>query len=166
MNPARGRGIESGKQAVQRAGPPEFPGGQPVAQRLVARRAFEQAVQKSAEVEAGASGDYGEAAARRNAGDGLARQPRVFTGGEELVGIHDVDEVVRNAAPLFRRQLGGSDIEVPVDLERVAVDHFAVERFGNGQRQSALSGAGGAGHCNQRALRRIRSYRAIHLVIQ
>ena len=103
---------------------------------------------------------------RRNGGDGFARQPRIFTGGEELVGIQDVDEVVRNAAPLVGRQLGGSDIEVPVDLQRVAVDHFAVERFGNGQRQAALSGSRGAGHCNQRALRRIRNYSAIHLVIQ
>ena len=89
--------------------------------------------------------------------DGLARQPGIFTGGEKLVGIHDVDEVVGNAAPLLRRQLGGSDIEVAVDLERIAVDHFAVERFGNGQRQVAFSGAGGTGHCNQRALRRIRT---------
>ena len=166
MNPARGGGIESGKQAVERAGPAEFPGGQPVAQALVARRAFEEAVQKSAQVKAGASGNYGEAAACRNGGNGFARQAGIFTGGEEFVGIDDVDEVVGNAAALRQRQLGGSDIEVPVDLERVAVDHFAVESFRQGQRQAAFSGARGTGHCNQRALRCIRSYSAIHLVIQ
>ena len=58
--------------------------------------------------------------------------------------------MVRNAAPLVKRQLGGADVEMAVDLQRVAVDDFAVEPLRDFQRQIAFSGAGGAGHCNQR----------------
>ena len=151
MNPAGGLRIESGKQAVKRAGAAAFPGGEPVAQRLVARGAFEQAVQEGAQVEAGASGHNGEAFTVRRCRPEPAGQAGIFAGGEKLVGIQDIQKMVGNPPTLGGRQLGGSDIEVAVDLQGIAIDDLAAESGGEGQGQIALAGTGRADHCNQRA---------------
>ena len=59
------------------------------------------------------------------------------------------------AAAFLDPQFGGSDVEVPVDLERVAVDNLSVEEFGKLQRESALSRSRWAGDRNQRLFRRV-----------
>ena len=86
-----------------------------------------------AEVKPGAPGDYRQAAAGCDVRDGLAGQPGKLPGREQLVGIDDVDQVVRNAAALRQRELGGADVEMAKDLEGVAVDHLTVEFFCNQQ---------------------------------
>ena len=114
MNLSGRAGIESCKQAVERAGAAGFAGRQPVAQILIARGAFEQAVQQSAQIKTGAAGHDRQLAARGNPGDGLAGQARIFAGGEQFVGIDDIDQVVGNttarrrpAAWRFRYRNGG-----------------------------------------------------------
>ena len=145
--------VEAGQQAVQRSGAARLARGQPVAQRLVAGRAFEQAVEQRPQVKSGAAGDDRQAAARGDFGDGLARQPGIFAGGEELVGVDDIDQVVGNAAAFLERELGGADVEVAEDLEGVAVDDLAVEFLSNRKGQIALSGTGGPDDRNQWAIR-------------
>ena len=66
--------------------------------------------------------------------------------------------MMRNTAALGEGQLGSADIEVAIDLQRVAVDDFSVKLFGNQQRQIALSRPGGTGHCNQGSGGRVRLY--------
>jgi len=49
---------------------------------------------------------------------------------------------MRNPAPLGFRQLGRADIEVAVDLERIAVYDFAAEFFTEAQGEIALTRSG------------------------
>ncbi len=69
VNPGGRFAVEAAQQAVQRSGAARLAGGEAVAQRLVARRAFEQSIQQSAQVEAGAAGDDREPSARGDFGD-------------------------------------------------------------------------------------------------
>jgi hypothetical protein len=63
VNLTGGLGIESGKETVQGSAAAGFARGQAVAQRLVAGRPFEEAVQERAEVETRAARDNREASA-------------------------------------------------------------------------------------------------------
>src|SRR5690349_8694095 len=107
MNLLRGRAIESPQQSMQRPGTPRFPLREAIAQRLIARRSLEQSVEQRAQVEAGSSGQYRQAAPRRNLVNRFFRQPRKFSRREDLIRVGDIDQVVRNAAPLGYRQLRG-----------------------------------------------------------
>ena len=70
-----------------------------------------------------------------------------------LVGrIDDVDQVVRNAAPLGQRHLVGADVEAAIDRRRVAVDDLAAEPLGQRQRQRALAGRGRPEHRDDKGL--------------
>jgi hypothetical protein len=131
---------------------------QAVAQRLIAYRSFKEAFEQGAQVEAGASGENRKPAAAGYFRDGGTRQARVFAGGEELVRIQDIDQMMRNITALGEGQLGSADIEVAIDLQRVAIDDFSVELLGNEERQIALSGPGGTGDCNQGSLARVWLY--------
>ena len=63
--------------------------------------------------------------------------------------------MVRDAAAFRKRQFRGADVEIPVDLEGIAVDDFAPELFRHEKCEVALSGASGTGHCNQRLVGRV-----------
>ena len=155
VDAGRGFGVEAGQQAVQGAAAARLAGGQPVAQGLVAGRPLEESIHQRAQIEAGSARYDGQPAAPGDAGDGLAGQPGILARGKDAVGIADVYEVVRDAAPLRLRELGRPDIEPAVHLERIAVHDFAVEPFGERQRQIAFSRAGGTNYRNQRAPRGI-----------
>src|ERR1035437_2755100 len=159
VNLTGGLGIESGKGAVERSAPARLARGETVAQRLVAGRPFEEAVQERTEVEARAARDNREPAARRNACDGFPRQPGVFARGEDLVGVDDVDQMVRDALARGLWKFGGADIEMTVYLEGVAAHDFAAERFGESDAQAAFPRACRAGHRNQGQFRRVWHYR-------
>ena len=55
-----------------------------------------------------------------------------------------------NARAFADGQFGGADIQAAVELQRVAVHHFAAEFEGQLDRKVALAGAGGADQTNQR----------------
>ena len=62
-----------------------------------------------------------------------------------LGDVEDVELVVRDAATLGDRQLRGADVHAAVELHRVGVhDLAAARRFGDGERQRGLAGAGRA----------------------
>ena len=90
----------------------------------------------------------------------FARQSRVLAGRENLVGIENVDQVMWNAPPFFGRHFGSTDVEVAVDLQRIAIEDFAVELLRDFECQIALSRAGRAHHRNQREVRHVFSGRA------
>jgi len=146
---------------VERGGAFPFPSSQPVAEGLVARGAFEQAVQEGSQIETGSAGYYRHPSAPRNIGYSLAGQPGVFPGREKLVRVYNIDEVVGNRTPLGHREFGSTDIEMSVYLERVAVDNFPVEFRGDGQCQIALSRPGRTNHRNHGPLRYVTRNRCI-----
>ena len=55
--------------------------------------------------------------------------------------IEDVESVVRDAAPLIQRQLGGPDLHAAVLLHRVTVHDLAAEALGQIQREFRFAGA-------------------------
>src|SRR6185369_1355460 len=58
--------------------------------------------------------------------------------------IDDVDQVMRDPAPIGHRHFVGADVEPAIDGGRVAVDDLAVVALGNRQRQRALPRRGRA----------------------
>ena len=64
--------------------------------------------------------------------------------------------MVRDAAALGLRELGGADVHPAVDLHRVGVDDLAVEAFGQVERETALAGRGRPHHGHDRRDRRAR----------
>jgi hypothetical protein len=57
--------------------------------------------------------------------------------------------VVRHAPALVRKELGSPDVQVAVELERVAVDDLSAEAFGDAQSQLALPRACRPDHGHQ-----------------
>ena len=133
-----------------------LPCGQTVAQWLIAYRSVEQAFQQRTQIKSRAAAQNRQAAAIGNLPNCVACQARVFSRGEKLVGVQYVDKVMRDAAPLGRRQFRGADIEMAIHLQRIAVDDLTVEFFGEQKGQIALSGAGRPNDCNQRPRRCVR----------
>src|SRR5580765_3913629 len=88
--------------------------GQAVAQRLIAYRSVEQAIEQRAQIKPSAPAQDRQPSATRNLLDRFARHSCVFPRGEKLVGIQNVDEMVRNTAPLGRRQFRGADVEMAI----------------------------------------------------
>ena len=79
------------------------------------------------DVERGAADEEGEAAARQRRADG--RHGQFLVGGKRhrLVGIDDVDEVVRHATSLGDRGFGDADIEPSVEIAGVGVRDLAIK---------------------------------------
>ena len=57
-----------------------------------------------------------------------------------LGDVEDVELVVRDPAPLLRRQLGGADVHAAVELHGVGIDDLAVEGRGEGEAEVGLAG--------------------------
>ena len=68
-------------------------------------------------------------------------------GEGRLVGdVEDVEEVVRDAAPLVRWELVGPDVHAAVELHGVGVDDLPTQSVGQCQRERGLPGAARADH--------------------
>ena len=72
--------------------------------------------------------------------NGGGRILRVLSGGVLVGGIHDVDEVMPDPAPLVDGHLVRADVEPAVDGRRIAVDDFAVVPPGQRESQRAFPG--------------------------
>jgi len=88
---------------------------------------------------------------------GTARRDRLDVGrgsaliagdGRGLGDVEDVELMVRDAAALFDRQLGGADVHAAIELHRVGVDDFrpalTAKSLRDVEGQLRLAGAGGA----------------------
>ena len=60
--------------------------------------------------------------------------------------------MVRDAVGLFRRHLGGADIEAFIDLHRICADDLAAELLSQRNAQRGLAGRGRADHSEDRVL--------------
>jgi len=103
-----GSGIEPGEAAMQTPGLARLDPGQPGTQRQVAGRALKKAIEQRA--------DFGEQ---------WPRAAGKFAGGEDFLGLQEVEQMVRNTAALRDRQLGRADVEAPVELQRVTIYDFS-----------------------------------------
>ena len=120
------------------------------AERLVARRALEEPVQQRPQVEAGAPGHHGEAAARPRRRRRTARASRAKAAAEKgSRGIGHVEQVVRHGPALGRGRLGGADVE--------ARGRPAGCRTRRSRRRARGRGAGRERSCPRRWARRRRS---------
>ena len=144
------------KQAVQSGRAAFGESAQAGTQRFITAGRWREAVEKSTQIEAGAAADYGEVSAGLNAGQDLPGEFGVPTCGQFAINIRNVYKMMRDAAPLRCRELGGPDIQSAIDLNRVAVEDFSLERFAKHQGELAFARAGGAEHRDQRPQRKIR----------
>ena len=85
----------------------------------------------------------------------LGGQARVFTGGEQLVRLQDVDQMMGDAPPSGERELRRPNIEMAVHLQRIAIDDFAIEMLCQVKSQIALPGTSWTDYRNQRTFGRV-----------
>src|SRR6187397_1035441 len=74
-----------------------------------------ESAHQSAIVEASATDENGQTAATRDSADRRAGFARVARCGIFLQRVRNVDEVVRNPATLFERDLVGADVEAAIN---------------------------------------------------
>ena len=145
VNARSGCGVKAGEEPVQPLGLVPFgAAAEAAAEVFTTGRAREEAFGEGAEIEACSAGDDGEFVARGDVAEGGASAARVFSSGEGLVGVDDVDEVMRDAGALFGGGLGGAQVHAAVDSDGVAGDDFALEAFGESEREGGFAGAGRA----------------------
>ena len=151
MNALRGDGIESPQQTVERARFPRFPFAEMRAKILIAARPGRESVNERAQVKTRAAGDHRDASSRRDLVQNRTSHAGIIARREYFVGAERIYQVVRNATPLVFGRFGRSNVEVPKDLNGVAIDDFAREKLSNSERQFALSRASRAHNGDQRA---------------
>ena len=67
-----------------------------------------------------------------------------------LLGLQNVDQMVRNALHLLRSNFGRPDVHAAVYLHGIGRDNFAVQFFGKCKGERSFSDRRGAGERNQR----------------
>ena len=102
-----------------------------------------ESFEQSAEIKAGARSEDGKFAATAEIFERIERAAAIFSGGEDFLRFHQVDEVMRNAALLGGTYFGGPDIEMPIHLRGIADQNFAAELLGEFDSKSRFSGSSG-----------------------
>ena len=128
---------------MQPAAPFAFDRDKAGAQAFITRRQLWKPLEQSAQVETGSAHDHRQARAGGNCGDRVARGAGVLTRGVTLSRVEHVHQMVGDPAALGLGNLGGADVETPVELERITIDNLAQELFGHPQGERALSGTRG-----------------------
>ena len=95
--------------------------------------------EKRAEVKAGAPREDGKFAAPANVLQRIECAAAIFSGSEDFLGFYQVEEVMRNSALLGGRNFGSSNIEMPVDLRRIADKNFAAKPLSKFDSQRRFS---------------------------
>lgn len=151
-------GIESAEQAMEQAGALGLARGQSLAQFFVAAGAREQAVHQGTEVKARTTHHQGQVVSVHDLPQHQTGPAGVLAGCERLVGICDINQMMRDAPAVGWREFGRPDVEPAIDLERVAVDDLAIELLGQMEAKLALAGAGGPNYGNH-GCERLRPHR-------
>jgi hypothetical protein len=101
-----------------------------------------ESFEQSAKIKAGACSKDGELTAPADIFQGIERAAAIFAGSEYFLRLHQINEVMRDSTPFGWRHFRGPDIEVPVDLRRVADKNFAAEVLGKFDTQGGFAGSG------------------------
>gem|GEM_PF-4270049 len=83
---------------------------------------------------------------RPNFGDFCVRQAGPASGIHRLIGLNDIDQVMRDASLLFCRWFGGSNIKVTIDLNTICTDNFTAPSLCQLERELALTRSRGPHH--------------------
>src|SRR5689334_6080511 len=143
VNASCGFHIKPAQKPIQSRRPPSSQIPEPRPKVDVADRSRREALEQRAQVKAGAAHHDWKPAAELNRRNNFSGQARIRTSREVLIEIDDVDQVMTNAAPLDRRQLGAADLQAAVDLNRVATDDLSRESFGQHQAEFTFAGTRG-----------------------
>ncbi len=115
-----------------------------VAEFFGARGGVGEAFEEGAEVESCAGGEDGEFRAAAEIVEGEEGVAAVVAGGEDFVGLDEVDEVMRDVLLKAGRDFRGADVEVAIDLSGIADEDFAIEALGEFDGERGFAGGGGA----------------------
>gem|GEM_PF-4156142 len=116
----------------------------------VAGRTREQSLQQRPQIKARSADHHRHAPALLNLTQHVPCYARIFSGGEDLIGINHIDQMMRHALPRSFQNFRGPDVEAPVNLHRVAIHDLATHRQRNVNGQIALARRGRPQHNRQR----------------
>jgi hypothetical protein len=133
MDLAGRRRIEALQQAVEGAGTASLTMIQPLSQRRISPGTSEKSVKQRCQVKAGPPDDKGEPPPAGDLFESLAALAGIFTCCVHLRRVRDVEEVMRNPELLDGGGFCGSQVEMPENLERVAIDDLAIQSTGEMQ---------------------------------
>jgi hypothetical protein len=116
--------------------------GEPGAKRDVGLRSFEERIHQSAQIKSSAAHKYCHMTAGFHFLNRLGREARVVASGKVLNRLDDIYQVMGHPLTFRVRDLGGRDLDAPVDLNRIQIYDLAVARQSQPDAQVALTGGG------------------------
>ena len=87
-------------------------------------------MQQGSQIKSGASHNNRNASAGPDFFENFSSRDCVVTSSEDVGWFSDIDQAMRNPAPLRFRDLGRSDLKAPIDLDRIAIDDFPAQLVG------------------------------------
>jgi hypothetical protein len=150
MDSGRSRRIQALQNPVEASAVAPLPSGETVAQVLIARGSWQQAIQQGAQVKPRPAGDHRDFSPRGDVCQNSPRSPCIFAGRKQLVRLGDVDQVMCDTAARFEREFSGAEVKKPVHLQGIAIHDFPAKYHRNFQCQIALTRTGRTQHGNQR----------------
>lgn len=131
-------GVEAGEEAVDVG-----PGAEAGTEGGVGHGAGGEAAEKRAQIETGSAAEDRQMASGGNGGKEVFDFSGELSGGERLVSVTDIEEVMRWVLAFGGGKFGGADVEAAKHLEGVGVDDLPMETAGESDSQGAFAGAGG-----------------------
>src|ERR1019366_5537771 len=122
---------------------------QPRPQFHIPLRTRREALNQRPQIEAGPARHHRQMTASGNFFQNFPPCPGKISCRKYLIRIGNIDQMMRDALPLGKRQFGGPDIEIMVDLNRIAVQDLTLEMPGDMEREAALSRPRGSGNRQQ-----------------
>src|SRR6266852_4726238 len=140
---ARGRGrIERGEPGVKRAIPLfRGQGFERASEGRIGGGCRVEALEESADIQAGAAHDHGKLPARLDARDGLEGLAPEAGGMVALVGADQIQKVMAHGRPLGGRGLARADVHVPVDLTGIRAHDLHGQALAQAHRHRRLADA-------------------------
>src|SRR5271169_1070119 len=118
-----------------------------------ALRAWEQAFEQGVQVKSGTANHNGETSSLCNFCQRSTGLTGVFAGGERFAGLDNIDKVMGDACAVLARRLGGADLKVAINGDRVATDYLAGELLHEPDGKGGLAGGGGSKDNDKEGLR-------------
>ncbi len=119
-------------------------------QRLVAAWCCGEPIQQGSDPKKRSPADDGQCAACSDVGDPLLGHLRPLAGIDRLVGIDDIDQMMRTKGTFLSARLSRADVELAVDLDAVGAQHFSTKGLSQAGGEGRLAACRGAHH-NQEA---------------
>ena len=135
------RGIEARENFVQMRGAARFHDcPKASAQFFRARRSVVEPFEQRAQVKSRSGGDDRQFAAAAQIFEREECVAAIVACGENFVRLDDINEVMWDFFPLALRNLRSPNIEVPVNLRRIADENFAAQSFREFDAQRGFAG--------------------------